>query len=148
MKPTSREPDISREAKKRAAVVLEVLGGSRTPPQAAEALGVSLLRYYQVEARAVCGLLAACELQPRGRQPDVETELATAQKELERVKRELLRSQTLVRLTQRTIGVAPPAPAKPGKRKRRPVVRALRRAEQLHREASSEPQPESEGVSN
>jgi hypothetical protein len=146
MTPTSKDPDTSREAKKRAAVVLEVLAGSRTPPQAAEALGVSLLRYYQLEARAVCGLIAACEARPRGRQPDVQTELDSAQKELERLKRELLRSQTLVRLTQRTIGVAPPGPAKPGKRKRRPVVRALRRAEQLHQEASSEPQPASEGV--
>jgi hypothetical protein len=82
---SAREPDATREAKRLAAVVLDVLAGSRTPPQAAEALGVSLPRYYQLEARALGGLLAACESRPRGRQPDIETELASVQKELDRV---------------------------------------------------------------
>jgi hypothetical protein len=146
MTPTpSREPDTSREAKRLAAVVLDVLAGSRTPPQAAEALGVSLPRYYQLEARALGGLVSACEGRPRGRRPDLEAELAAVRKELERVKRELARSQSLVRLTQRTVGVAPPPPAKPGKRKRKPVVRAMRRAEQLHRETSGA-EPPGEGV--
>ncbi len=148
MKPTStpKEADASREAKKLAAVVLDVLAGSRTPPQAAETLGVSLPRYYQLEARALGGLVAACESRPRGRRPEVEAELESVQKELERLKRELARSQSLVRLTQRTIGVAPPVPVKPGKRKRKPVVRALRRAEQLREETSSGTEPPGEGV--
>ena len=140
-----READATREAKRLAAVVLDVLAGSRTPPQAAETLGVSLPRYYQLEARAVGGLIAACESRPRGRQPEADAELVTLRKELDRLKRELARSQSLVRLTQRTIGVAPPTPAKPGKRKRKPVVRAMRRAEQLHQEASG-PEPPGEGV--
>ena len=63
----------------------------------------------------------------------------------ERLKRELIRYQLLVRLTQRTVGVAPPSPTKPGKRKRKPLVRAMRRAEQLHQEASA-PEPPGEGV--
>jgi hypothetical protein len=142
----TREADSSREAKRLAAVVLDVLAGSRSPPQAAETLGVSLPRYYQLEARALEGLLAACESRPRGRQPDVEAELTGVRKELERLKRELARAQSLVRLTQRTVGVAPPAPAKPGKRKRKPVVRAMRRAEQLREEAGSGTEPPSEGV--
>jgi len=141
----SREPDTSREAKRLAAVVLDVLAGSRSPPQAAEALCVSLPRYYQLEARALGGLLAACESRPRGRRPEAEAELVAARKELDRVKRELARAQSLVRLTQRTLGVAPPTPTKPGKRKRRPVVRALRRAEQLHQQSSG-PEPPGEGV--
>jgi hypothetical protein len=134
----SREADATREAKRLAAVVLDVLAGSRTPPQAAETLGVSLPRYYQLEARALGGLLAACESRRRGRQPEVEAESVTLRKELERVKRELARTQSLVRLTQRTVGVAPPTPAKPGKRKRKPLVRAMRRAEQLREEAERE----------
>ena len=125
--------------------MLDVLAGSRTPPQAAEALGVSLPRYYQLEARALGGLVSACESRPRGRRPDVESELVTLHKELERVKRELARAQSLVRLTQRTVGVAPPPPAKPGKRKRKPVVRAMRRAEQLHQETSGT-EPPGDGV--
>jgi hypothetical protein len=140
----TREAGATREAKRLAAVVLDVLAGSRTPPQAAETLGVSLPRYYQLEARALGGLLTACESRPRGRQPEVEAELVTLRKELERVKRELARTQSLVRLTQRTVGVAPPTPAKPGKRKRKPLVRAMRRAEQLREE--TERDPPGEGV--
>jgi len=147
MTPTpSREADASREAKRLAAVVLDVLAGLRTPVAAAEALGVSLPRYYQLEARALAGLLAACEARPRGRQPDAAAAgLADAHKQIERLKRELARTQSLVRLTQRAVGVAPPPPARPGKRKRRPVVRAMRRAEQLHREAAA-PESPGEGV--
>jgi hypothetical protein len=136
----------SREAKQLAAVVLDVLAGSRTPPQAAEGLGVSLPRYYQLEARGLAGLLAACEARPRGRQPDAEAELVNTKKELERLKRELVRYQSLVRLTQRSVGVPPPSPAKGGKRKRKPVVRAMRRAEQLHKEAAAGVESPGEGA--
>jgi hypothetical protein len=127
----------SREAKRLAAVLLDVLTGSRTPPQAAEALGVSLPRYYQLEERGFRGLVDACEARPRGRQPDVQAELDALRKENERLKRELVRQQSLVRLTQRTVGVAPPAPAKETgkKRKTKPRVRALKRAEALRQEA-------------
>jgi hypothetical protein len=142
----TREPDASREARRLAAVVLDVLAGSRTPPQAAETLGVSLPRHYQLEARALGGLVGACESRPRGRQPDREAELTGVRKEVERLKRELGRAQSLVRLTQRTIGVAPPTPAKPGKRKRKPVVRAMRRAEQLREDVGSGTEPAGEGV--
>ena len=143
---TAREADATREARRLAAVVLDVLAGSRTPPQAAETLGVSLPRYYQLESRALGGLLSACESRPRGRRPEVEAELAGVRKELERVKRELARAQSLVRLTQRTVGVAPPPPAKPGKRKRKPLVRAMRRAEQLRAETGAGREPPGEGV--
>ena len=45
--------DASREAQQLAAAILEVLAGARTPGQAAEALGLSLPRYFQVETRAM-----------------------------------------------------------------------------------------------
>src|SRR5262245_47690243 len=60
-----------REAKRLAASVLEVLAGARTPAQAAAALGLSLPRYYQLEGRALRGLLAGCEPRPKGRTPGV-----------------------------------------------------------------------------
>ncbi|MBA4192764.1 MAG: hypothetical protein C0467_32775 [Planctomycetaceae bacterium] len=140
-KPTTphKEPETSKEAKRMAIAILDVMAGSRTPQQAAEALGVSLPRYYQLETRALTGLLLACETQPRGRRSSAETELASARKEADRLRRELTRYQSLVRLTQRTAGVPAPTPTKVGKRKRKPVVRAMRRAEELRVRAGSEP---------
>jgi hypothetical protein len=133
-----REP--SREAKRLAAVVLEVLTGARTPPQAAAALGISLPRYYQLEERGCRGLVDACEPRPRGRQRTAETQMQTLTKENERLQRDLARQQALVRLTQRTVGVPPPAPAKAtgSKRPRKPRVRALRRAERLQQDAQTD----------
>jgi hypothetical protein len=136
-----REPQPGREARQRAAVILDVLAGSRTPQQGADALSLSLPRYYQLEARALGGLVAACESRPRGRQVEATAELARANKEVDRLKRELSRYQALVRLTQRTVGVTAPAPEKPGTRKRhrKPAVRALRRAEALRAEEPPDP---------
>src|SRR5262245_51096297 len=135
-------PEASREAKRLAAMLLDVLAGVRTPPQAAEALGVSLPRYYQLEDRALNGLVAACESRPRGRQADGEAHVRLLEKEVERLRRELARYQSLVRLTQRTVGVSPPpvtAKESGGKRrKRRPSVRAMRRAERLRVEVQEQ----------
>src|SRR5262249_2844903 len=61
----------SAEARRLAAAILEVLAGARSPAEAATALGVSLVRYYQVEARALRALVAGCEARPRGRAPSV-----------------------------------------------------------------------------
>jgi hypothetical protein len=146
--------DASREAQRLAAAILEVLAGARTPSQAAEALGVSLPRYFQVETRAMQALLAGCETRPRGRAANVDKELAVLRRQHERVQRELARQQTLVRLAQRTIGLAPvkndpPASssgakanaAKGKRRRRRPVVRALHAAEQLQRQSKEAPGP-------
>src|SRR5262245_22059320 len=120
-----------RDARRRAAVLLEVLAGGRTPAQAAQALGLSLPRYYQLEAAALRGLVEACEPQPRGRARSAEVELA--------------RLQGLVRLTQRAVGLPPPAPPPASKAKgrkpRRPVARALRAAARLQ-------EPEADGAAD
>ena len=51
---------------KRAAMILEVLAGVRTPTQAAQDLGVTPSRYYLLEDMAAAALeVIACELQPR-----------------------------------------------------------------------------------
>jgi len=129
------------EAQRLAAAILEVLAGVRTPSQAAEALGVSQARYFQIETRAMQALVAGCEPRPRGPGRNADQELAALKRQHERLQRELSRQQTLVRLAQRTIGLPPPkAPVnKPGgkdktkKRRHRPVVRALRAAEALQR---------------
>jgi hypothetical protein len=141
----------SRDAKRTAAAILEVLAGQRTPAQAAEALELSLPRYYQLEAGGLRGLLAACEPKPKGRRPDLNADLAHLRKHNERLQRELTRQQSLVRLTQRAAGLAAPAPS-PNKaagkkaRKRKPVVRALTVAERLRQDVENlEAQPSENG---
>jgi len=131
----------SVEAKRTATAILEVLAGMRTPTQAAEALGMSVMRYYQVEARGVQGLVTACEARRRGRERTPDKELRALARQHERLQRELGRQQALARMAQRSIGLAaPPVSAKHGskKRRRRPVVRGLRMVEQL-RQAVVEP---------
>ena len=132
-------PDLSREARRLAAAILEVLAGARTPAEAAAALELSLPRYYQVEARALRGLLAACEARPRGRQPSLEHELAAVRQENQRLQREVARQQALVRAGQRAVGLAAPAPPAQGtakKVRRRRTARALRVAAQLQTAAA------------
>jgi hypothetical protein len=131
----------SRDAKQRAAAILEVLAGGRTPTQAAQALGVSLGRYYLLEDKALAALVAACEPQPRGPNPEGARRVASLQRDCERWQRECARQQALVRAAQRSIGLAaPPAPAakdKGKKRRRRPVVRALAVAQRLRAEPAA-----------
>lgn len=126
----------SREARQRACVILEVLAGGRTPLQAAQALAVSLSRYYLLEDKALQGLLAACEPAPRGPTVDPQRQQEALRRECQRWQRECSRQQALVRAAQRTIGLAAPAPAvvKDGRKKRKPrraTVRALQAAQRL-----------------
>jgi hypothetical protein len=126
--------DNGREARRVAAMILEVLAGNRTTGDAALALGVSLTRYYILETRALQGLVAACEPRTQGRQSSPVAELQALRRDHERMKRELMRQQALVRAAQKTVGLTPPSPpAAKGKkqRRRRPVARALTVAERL-----------------
>jgi hypothetical protein len=118
----------SAEAKRLAAAILEVLAGMRTPAGAAQVLKLSLPRYYQLEVRALHGMLAACEPRPLGRVRTPASALAALQRECDQWRRECTRQQALVRATQRAIGLAA-APAKTDgskRRKRRPTARALK----------------------
>jgi hypothetical protein len=140
----------SAEARKQAAAILEVLAGARTPTQAAAALAVSLPRYYQLEQRALEGLLAACE--PRQRRGRVRSEASVAARlrlDNQRLERELGRQQALVRLVQRNVGLAPPAPQPKQAGKKRRVRRALAVAQRLEQDCAATPVtaiPEPSGV--
>jgi hypothetical protein len=133
----------SAEAKRLAAAILEVLAGMRGPSEAAKVLGISLARYYQLETRALAGLLAGCEPQRRGGRKGP-TELSALRQECERLRRECARQQALIRAAQRTVGLAPPPAAPPPppssgnagrkRRKRRPRARALKVAALLRAE--------------
>jgi hypothetical protein len=123
----------SPEAKRAAAIVLEVLAGERRPAEAASVLGVSIMRYYVIESRALQGLLHACEPRPRGKQPDPERAVARMQHRVDTLQRDMARYQALARACNRTIGIAPVKKTagrkKKGSRKRRtPTVRALKAA--------------------
>lgn len=125
----------TRDARQIAAAILEVLGGVRLPSDAASAVGISLARYYQLESRALEGLVSACEPRPKGRQLRPESEVAHLRDKVVELEREVQRRQALLRASQRTIGLPEATKAKdvPGKkrRKRRPTVRALRAVEVL-----------------
>src|SRR5262249_48096300 len=77
----------SAEAKRLAAAILEVLAGMRTPAGAAQVLKLSLPRYYQLEVRALHGMLAACEPRPLGRVKTSASALAALQRECEQWRR-------------------------------------------------------------
>lgn len=137
------------EARRWAAAVLEVLAGVRTPTEAAEALAVSLPRYYAVELRALHGLLAGCEPRPVGRVRSPQSQLQALQKECERLRRQAARQQALLRVAQRAVGLptatangktagGKEAGAKKGRR-RRPRARALRVIERLQEGAAAGP---------
>jgi hypothetical protein len=140
--PRAKGPAVdggSRDARRLAAAILEVLGGARLPSDAAGALGISLPRYYLLETRALNGLIEACEPKPLGRVRSPEGELAIAQKDLARLRKENARLSALVRVAQRTIGLSAPPPPRPSadgkkRRKRKPSVRALRAVEHLKKD--------------
>ena len=137
-----RMNEASREARKVAAAILEVMGGARLPSDAAKALSISLPRYYLLESRALNGLLFACEPRRIGRVRSTESELTAARKEVQQLQQECARYSALVRAAQRTIGLSQPQVPKPGEKgkrglKRKPTVRALKAAELLINSASS-----------
>lgn len=139
----------SREAKRAAATVLEVISGLRSTADGAAALGVTPNRYYQLELRALEGMIEALEPRRphRGRRPSPENEIERLKRERDRLSRELARSQALVRLAHRSIGLPSPsasgaAGGKTGKRRRRRVApRSKLIAEALRREVEPTERP-------
>ncbi len=115
-------------ARRLGVAVLEVLSGVKTPTEASVAVNVSLPRYYALETRALQGLIGALEPRAKGRQRSAAGELAALQKEKSRLERDLVRTQALVRATQRTMGLLTKSSPKGGRRRRRPTVRALKAA--------------------
>ena len=143
-------PERGREASRLAACVLEVLAGLRTPAEAAQELGVSLPRYYQLEQRALQGLVAACVPARRGRVVSPESENARLRRDNERLTRECQRQQALVRLARQAAGLANPV-AKPGKasepRSRKRRVRRMVRGQEAARRLRQQAEAVSAGPS-
>jgi hypothetical protein len=139
-------PSGTSPARRQAAAILEVLAGVLRPSEAARALGTSVPRYYQLERRALIGLVSACEPVPRGPRLSPTRQLAALERENQRLKRECDRQQALVRMAERSLGLAVPPRGKPPakgqaelpngsakrRRQRRASVRALQVARGLH----------------
>lgn len=100
----------SPTAKRQAAVILEVLSGVRGPREGSEAMGVTLNRYYQLEVRALAGLIHALEPLPKGRRARPEDRIAALERDKRRLEQEVGRQQALVRAAHRSLGV-PSLPA-------------------------------------
>ena len=135
---------ITPESRKQAAVVLEVLAGVRTPDQACSALGISLPTYYNLETRALRGLIWSCTPEPPGRTLLLARKLRLAELKSTELEKQVQRYRALLRTAQRSIGLVPPeSPKSPsGKRKpKKPSVRAMRAIEAIRR---VEPTPEAD----
>jgi len=136
-RPWRLQPELhSEEARRVAAVVLDVLAGVRTPADAASALAVSQPRYLALETRALTGMLAACERRGKGRRCSSEREIVELRRKAARLERESARNAALLRMAQRAFGlraVEKPRPTKDarGRKRRKPSVRALRVATAL-----------------
>ncbi len=144
---SSRPLEGSEGAKKAAAVILEVLAGLRNTREGSEVLGISAMRYYVMERRALEGMVRGLEPRPKGKRRSSAESMHQLEKEKRRLERELGRMQALVRAAQRTMGV-PPAPSrekKPGKgRRRRPAVRAMKTVALLRSPAPEAARPPAE----
>jgi hypothetical protein len=140
--------DPAEEARRAALAIFEVLAGIRTTADAAKALSISLPRYYALEARAVEGLIRACEPRKPGKRRSPSKELESLRREMQRLERECARQQALARAAQRTLGLASIGAKKTSdrsgkegeqkrRRERRPRARALVAARALQRPAAA-----------
>ena len=132
VKPTGAKSVRGSDAARRlAALLLEAWSGVRSTQSAADAMGVAVTRFYQLEARALQSLVEAMEPRARGRQRTHASEIAKLKADKQRLSRDVERFQSLYRTSQRALGIAvakPPekgnTPAPGGKRKRGPRKRA------------------------
>ena len=101
---SSGQPAVGSEARRRAAVILEVLAGVHTPTTAAQALGIGAQRYYLLEQQALEGLVQACQPRPHGRTVTSDRQIARLERELAVCRRELGRQQALARRRALRVG--------------------------------------------
>jgi len=134
-RPSGSGPDLSGQgsdsARKIATAILEVLAGEITPAEAARSIGVSVTRYYFLERYGLQGLIKGCEPRPKGRQDGPERKIRRLEKQVRTLERDLGRYQALARVSSKAIGLKRSRGRPAAKRKRKPVVRALKIAEGL-----------------
>ena len=97
------------------------------------------MRYYVMESRALQGLVEACEPRAGGAKARPELKLERLSREVDTLKKDVARYQALARASQKALGIAAPKPPEKKvdrKKRRKPVVRALKAVEGLRRSAS------------
>jgi len=113
----------SKQAKRAMVAILEALAGTCGTTEAAERLSISLSRYYQLETRALQGMMAALEPRPRGRKKTPNDEIRALKAEIRVFERELRQARSLLRAASRSVGIKPlakrAASKKKGARRRR-----------------------------
>jgi len=120
-----------REARRKAAAILEVLAGARKPSEAAQALGIAPMRYYLLEMRAIQGLVKGCELPKLGPKGSPDREARLLRQQVAQLERDRARYAALARVAQRVVHLSPPpannqpAAGKKGRR-HKPQVRAVK----------------------
>ena len=140
-------PAASTDARRIAGAILEVLAGVRSITDAALALGVPPARYYVLEARAVVGLIAACEPRSPGPQggSGLVGEIDRLRAERDRLRDEAARYQALVRIAQTAFapmgGVPATAQATPPAQTPGLTVRQRRAQRAAERAAAPPPVP-------
>ena len=95
----------SKKARQFLVVILEALSGECGTSEAAERLKISLSRYYQLETRALQGMLTALEPRPRGPSKSAGSELERLKRQVSELERELRRQRSLVRAAARSVGL-------------------------------------------
>ncbi len=96
----------SQRARQVAVAVLDALSGEVGVSEAAERLGISLSRYYQLETKALAGMLRALEPRGKGPQRTPEREIKALRAEKRALETELRRQQNLLRAAHRTVGLS------------------------------------------
>lgn len=123
----------TRDARKTAAVILEVLTGLVRPQDGATAVGVSVNRYYQMERRALEGMVKGCEPKPMGKRRKPEVLEAELKGRIRRLENEVARHQAIARAAQKAMGILPPKVDPKRRKPRRLPVRAVKMVKSLQK---------------
>jgi hypothetical protein len=150
----TRKPEAilgSEEAKRQAAVILEVMSGVRSAQEGSDVLGISPMRYYSLEDRALQGMVKALEPRPKGRRMrSPEDAMRQVETERERYRKEAGRLQALLRMVRKSVHLQEPRRVRGveskvnGKKERKPLRRVDKLLERL-KPAEVAPSAESVG---
>lgn len=95
--------DLDEMARRRCLLVLSVLSGEKPVSDAIAESGLSRNTYYQLEEKALEGMLSALGPTPPGRKPDRSGELAALQVRVTRLEEEKRRAERLLLLTRKVV---------------------------------------------